>query len=690
MHVWRIALVVDSAAFPEQTQRPVRAASIVCPAYIKAGTGHIVCGHFSYIHTIPHAPLRFKPPYRHQKTYRRRVGRHGVVVYPVVVLHPVRQPRQPDVVGVGFRQLVQIVPAPAVTHLPVQRVAVRCTQVSPSQLHRVVQHIKQLYVYYRTPGTTVVRLSHRQARHTKVACVGCAGIVVYPEVVLVVLQVKIGEAGRRLCHLTVLVQIARVGAPLDAPLVGTARVYPAQRYGVGAAHHTHHVANLGLEGVAGIDVYHISLLRGIGVAVERQESVSRIAHHLRGAPHSAIVGQLNCLSVAVVDAQPVAPRLDVIVHIHNQIRPLRRHQMVLSVAVGRIGAQSAWVHYSIVHSRIYRVYLHLAARHLAHRYRVVVGQHLVLAIIAELYYRYVDRILPLSHYHISRTILTRKVSVDVYRYRRTRSASSSARRTHRNPRPVGVSHPRRTVLVVGEYRHRIVHSVLVYVVVERLVAVQHTLGLYAHHRLTRSRIHRQWTQRKVAVAESAPTPVDVNSVESIIAVNHKSVTAAALIARKDYRPAGKQILLDAVQPLLCRHIVLIDAMQRRLEAEIVAQRILRRRKSRVAVRRHIRTAAAYSVSHLHRHSAVEHQLGLCPYLRTAAVAVQRIRHICPIIVRVAEIGTQRTVKLMRIAVRSLPRHRTLPISHHLPHRRRHTAGDHTSTSSRIVGTRIVI
>ena len=211
---------------------PVSCAAIVGPADIGAGVGDVVEEDVADVHGVPQAFEGGELGDAHEETDGGRVGGDGVVVDAVVVGCAVVEPGEGDARGVGKGDVVEAVATRSVTHMPTESGIVADADIAPTEGDGMVEELSYLDVADGGSGTGVAHVggAHSQTREAEVACIGGAGVVVDAEIVLVAVEVEVGETGGGFVDFAILVEVARVCSPLDAPLVGHRSVDPVESY----------------------------------------------------------------------------------------------------------------------------------------------------------------------------------------------------------------------------------------------------------------------------------------------------------------------------------------------------------------------------------------------------------------------------------------------------------------------------
>ena len=175
-------------------------------------------------------------------------------------------------------------------------------------------------------------------------------------------------------------------------------------------------------------------------------------------------------------------------------------------------------------------------------------------------------------------------------------------------------------------------------------------------------------ERIVGIALPLPTKIHVKESALIESVSHPSV-ARSIAFRKSLQIYGATIEQFLPQNLgkTARSLRGLNHIGSRI-VEMLLQSMIRHYA--------LRAARTGSVLHKRRNTHIAHQL--CHRCFLCLVSTHRItvirQHVCPIVVRLAEIGTQfRIIIIHDILVCATPLHWPLIVIHHLRHRRSHTA-----------------
>ena len=195
---------------------------------------------------------------------------------------------------------------------------------------------------------------------------------------------------------------------------------------------------------------------------------------------------------------------------------------------------------------------------------------------------------------------------------------------------------------------------------------------------------RQVGQIVVAVALSAPAPVDVVAQVAVVAVGHKSVTHLGIgTADIDGTARLHLVIHDAVPLVVAGHRRVVHIAYRLAIAEILGE-------SLVGVMR-LRSRRGVGVVHLGRHTAVEHQLGHGALLELGGRAVG-VAHVVPVERRsgldARHADTLRPRRVARNGRRRLSHRLLALVVQYLGHRRGHAARHRPATG--IQRTEVVI
>ena len=141
-----------------------------------------------------------------------------------------------------------------------------------------------------------------------------------------------------------------------------------------------------------------------------------------------------------------------------------------------------------------------------------------------------------------------------------------------------------------------------------------------------------FVDNKIAVVGSAPTPVVVEEVVVVVAVAHESMSATFAIARIIDGPSDVELPLEQVLPVGKGIVVSASDFGFIRIGEIVFNGI-----------GHVfgvGTAAVVGETHVDRHATVVHQRGDGLYLLLRRVAGDSFRHVVPVVIGGAEVGTE--------------------------------------------------
>ena len=197
--------------------------------------------------------------------------------------------------------------------------------------------------------------------------------------------------------------------------------------------------------------------------------------------------------------------------------------------------------------------------------------------------------------------------------------------------------------------------------------MEHLVGLHTGQHGLVGAIIWQDVDDVESVAETLPSPVDMEPVDSIIAVNQERMPGTVL-STAWHHPCMAELIFQRVDPLVGRHAVAVKHLYIVAESEVTPEGVLQTVGGIRIVAGEGGGAAVGAILRLGGHPAVEEQLSHGVSSVPVGIPVQGIGHQAPLVGGGAKVGVQHAVSGVGIAMSAHACGSVLPIAQHLGQR----------------------
>ena len=200
--------------------------------------------------------------------------------------------------------------------------------------------------------------------------------------------------------------------------------------------------------------------------------------------------------------------------------------------------------------------------------------------------------------------------------------------------------------------------------------MEHLVGLHTgQHGMVGAVIRKDFDDVE-SVAETLPSPVDMEPVDSIVAVNQERMqgTFYAVLSAAWHHSGMAELIFQRVDPLVGRHAVAVKHLYIVAESEITPKGVLQTVGGIRIVAGERGGAAVGTILRLGGHPTVEEQLGHGVPSVPVGIPVQGIGHQAPLVGGGAKVGVQHAVSGVGITMCAHACGSVLPIAQHLGQR----------------------